>query len=226
MLLSADEECPVLHELGLLYEQPQGPDGSIVRDEAYSLSLFQKAADLGYKFSQFRLGCAFEYGLFNLPIDPRQSIKWYSRAAVQEEHQSELALSGWYLTGSEGVLQQSDTEAYLLGQKSRDGRPSKGGVCHGIFYRGGHWHSGKSRRCEEVVLEGCWYVLPVIFEKIPTNGRKAQRLPRLTRETRGPEKRWLKSVIRQRRTHFESKVGKQNRGRVQRSVILNNIMLF
>lgn len=130
----ADEENPhALHELGLLYEQPQGGEGSIVRDEAYSLSLFQKAADLGYKFSQFRLGCAFEYGLFNLPVDPRQSIKWYSQAAVQEEHQSELALSGWYLTGSEGVLQQSDTEAYLWARKAAMAGLAKAEYAMGYF---------------------------------------------------------------------------------------------
>jgi TPR repeat protein len=114
----ADAENPhALHELGLLYEAPQ-TDSSIVRDEGYSFSLFQQAADLGYKFAQFRLGCAYEYGLFNCRIDARQSIMWYSRAAAQEEHQSELALSGWYLTGSEGVLQQSDTEAYLWARKA------------------------------------------------------------------------------------------------------------
>lgn len=130
----ADAENPhALHELGLLYEQPQGPDGSILRDEAYSFSLFQQAADLGYKFSQFRMGCAFEYGLFNCPIDPRQSIMWYSRAAVQEEHQSELALSGWYLTGSEGVLQQSDTEAYLWARKAAMAGLAKAEYAMGYF---------------------------------------------------------------------------------------------
>jgi len=130
----ADAENPhALHELGLLYEQPQGPDGSIMRDEKYSLQLFQQAADLGYKFSQFRLGSAYEYGLFGLPIDPRQSIMWYSRAAVQEEHQSELALSGWYLTGSEGVLQQSDTEAYLWARKAAVAGNAKAEYAMGYF---------------------------------------------------------------------------------------------
>lgn len=130
----ADAENPhALHELGLLYEQPQGPEGSIVRDESYSLTLFQKAAELGYKFSQFRMGCGFEYGLFNLPIDPRQSIMWYSRAAVQEEHQAELALSGWYLTGSEGVLQQSDTEAYLWARKAAMAGLAKAEYAMGYF---------------------------------------------------------------------------------------------
>ncbi|CEJ91216.1 Putative Tetratricopeptide-like helical [[Torrubiella] hemipterigena] len=114
----ADADNPhALHELGLLFESAR-PDDAIVRDEAYALRLFQEAADLGYKFSQFRLGCAYEYGLMGCPIDPRLSIVWYSKAAMQEEHQSELALSGWYLTGSDNVLGQSDTEAYLWARKA------------------------------------------------------------------------------------------------------------
>ena len=67
------------------------------------------------------------------PIDPRQSIVWYSRAAVQEEHQSELALSGWYLTGSEGVLQQSDTEAYLWARKAAQAGLAKAEYAMGYF---------------------------------------------------------------------------------------------
>ncbi|KAI9795305.1 MAG: hypothetical protein M1835_006020 [Candelina submexicana] len=129
----ADEENPhALHELGLLYETANGND-SIVRDEKYSMQLFTKAADLGYKFSQFRLGCAYEYGSIGCRIDPRRSIAWYSRAAVQEEHQSELALSGWYLTGSEGVLQQSDTEAYLWARKAAQAGLAKAEYAMGYF---------------------------------------------------------------------------------------------
>ncbi|KAI9844077.1 MAG: hypothetical protein M1837_005790 [Sclerophora amabilis] len=129
----ADAENPhALHELGLLYETASGND-SILRDEEYSRQLFTQAADLGYKFSQYRLGCAFEYGLMGCPIDPRQSIAWYSRAAVQEEHQSELSLSGWYLTGSEGVLQQSDTEAYLWARKAAQAGLAKAEYAMGYF---------------------------------------------------------------------------------------------
>lgn len=67
------------------------------------------------------------------PVDPRQSIAWYSKAAVQEEHQSELALSGWYLTGSEGVLQQSDTEAYLWARKAAQAGLAKAEYAMGYF---------------------------------------------------------------------------------------------
>jgi TPR repeat protein len=132
----ADAENPhALHELGLLYESEQPTDGSspILRDEAYALSLFQQAAKLGYKFSQFRLGCVYEYGLFNLPSNPDLSIMWYSRAAVQGEHYSELALSGWYLTGCEGVLQQSDAEAYLWARKAAEAGLAKAEYVMGYF---------------------------------------------------------------------------------------------
>jgi TPR repeat protein len=114
----ADEDNPhALHELALLYDNPNGND-AVIRDEEYARDLLHQAGELGYKFSQYRLGAAYEYGLMGCPVDARQSIIWYSRAAAQGEHQSELSLSGWYLTGSDGILQQSDTEAYLWARKA------------------------------------------------------------------------------------------------------------
>ncbi|KAF7560731.1 hypothetical protein G7046_g3402 [Stylonectria norvegica] len=129
----ADAENPhALHELGLLYESAM-PNDAIVRDEAYALDLFNQAAELGYKFSQYKLGCTYEYGLMGCQIDPRLSIMWYSRAATQEEHQAELALSGWYLTGSENVLSQSDTEAYLWARKAAIAGLAKAEYAMGYF---------------------------------------------------------------------------------------------
>lgn len=129
----ADEENPhALHELALMYQTASGND-SIIRDEAYASQLFHQAAELGYKFSQFRLGTAYEYGLMGCVPDNRMSIIWYTRAAAQGEHQSELALSGWYLTGSEGVLQQSDTEAYLWARKAATAGLAKAEYAMGYF---------------------------------------------------------------------------------------------
>ncbi|KAH8695236.1 hypothetical protein BGW36DRAFT_398521 [Talaromyces proteolyticus] len=129
----ADTENPhALHELGLLYESANNTD-FLVRDEEYSRQLFTQAADLGYKFSQFRLGAAYEYGFMGMPVDARMSIIWYTRAAAQGEHQSELALSGWYLTGADGILQQSDTEAYLWARKAAAAGLSKAEYAMGYF---------------------------------------------------------------------------------------------
>ncbi|KAN0061252.1 hypothetical protein ACQY0O_006094 [Thecaphora frezii] len=113
----ADEDNPhALHELGLLHEKPNST--VVVHDEAYARELFTQAAQLGYAPSQFKLGCAYEYGSLTCPVDPRRSIAWYTKAAGKGDGESELALSGWYLTGSEGVLKQSDSEAYLWARRA------------------------------------------------------------------------------------------------------------
>ena len=129
----ADAENPhALHELALMY-QNAGSNDVIIRDEQYASQLFHQAAELGYKYSQFRLGTAYEYGLMGCPVDNRTSIIWYTRAAAQAEHQSELALSGWYLTGSEGILQQNDTEAYLWARKAATAGLAKAEYAMGYF---------------------------------------------------------------------------------------------
>ncbi|KAH8654599.1 hypothetical protein BGZ60DRAFT_435723 [Tricladium varicosporioides] len=192
----ADAENPhALHELGLLFEQPQSADSSVVRDEAYSFQLFSQAADLGYKFSQFRLGCAYEYGLFNLPIDPRQSIMWYSRAAAQEEHQSELALSGWYLTGSEGVLQQSDTEAYLWARKAAMAGLAKAEYAMGYFTEVG---IGAPANLEDAKR---WYWRAA-----------AQNFPKARERLEDLKRGGKNGALKARERISRSKVGKQNEG--------------
>ncbi|KAF4628373.1 hypothetical protein G7Y89_g9778 [Cudoniella acicularis] len=192
----ADAENPhALHELGLLFEQPQSAEGSVVRDEAYSLQLFQQAADLGYKFSQYRLGSAYEYGLFNLPIDARQSIMWYSKAAAQEEHQSELALSGWYLTGSEGVLQQSDTEAYLWARKAAMAGLAKAEYAMGYFTEVG---IGAPANLEDAKR---WYWRAA-----------AQNFPKARERLEDLKRGGKNGALKARERISRSKVGKQNEG--------------
>lgn len=115
-----------LHELATLYESANTDRevrNKVIADDKYACELFQKAAGLGLKQSQFRLGQAYEYGHMDLSIDNRQSIAWYSKAAAQGEHQAELALSGWYLTGAEGILEHNDTEAYLWARKAASSEP-------------------------------------------------------------------------------------------------------
>ncbi|KAF2017423.1 hypothetical protein BU24DRAFT_407452 [Aaosphaeria arxii CBS 175.79] len=176
----ADEQNPhALHELALLYEAQTGNE-RIIRDESYSAQLFMQAAELGYKFSQFRLGQAFEYGLLGYPVDARSSIGWYTRAAAQEEHQSELALSGWYLTGSQGILEQSDTEAYLWARRAACAEPplSKALFAMGYFTEVG---IGCPRSLEEAKR---WYGRAASYkfpkaqerlEELKRGGAKAQK---------------------------------------------------
>ncbi|KAJ3020686.1 UNVERIFIED_CONTAM: hypothetical protein HDU68_010061 [Siphonaria sp. JEL0065] len=117
----ADEITPhALHELATLYEGKGETNGIVIPDPAYAHDLYRRGAQLGYPPSQYKLGVCYEYGLLDLPIDPRRSIVWYTRSAEQADAEAELALSGWYLTGADGVLKQSDTEAYLWARKAAD----------------------------------------------------------------------------------------------------------
>ena len=115
-----------LFELAVLYESANtSPEvrNKVVADDNFARELFDKAAYMGHKYAQFRLGQAYEYGQLGHSIDNRQSIAWYSKAAAQGEHQAELALSGWYLTGAEGILEHSDMEAYLWARKAATSEP-------------------------------------------------------------------------------------------------------
>ncbi|TKA27607.1 hypothetical protein B0A50_04439 [Salinomyces thailandicus] len=119
---AADPENPrILHELATLYDSTTiDPEirSHVPANDTLALQNFRRAAALGLRTSQFRLGQAYEYATLTLPIDNRASLAWYSKAAAQGEHNAELALSGWYLTGAEGILAQSDVEAYLWARKA------------------------------------------------------------------------------------------------------------
>lgn len=129
----ADEENPhALHELALLYES-QSQSSPVPYDPIYAKSLLTQAAQLGYTPSQYKLGQCYEYGSLSCPVDPRRSIAWYTKAAEKGDSEAELALSGWYLTGSEGVLKQSDSEAYLWARRAANKGLSKAEYAVGYY---------------------------------------------------------------------------------------------
>ncbi|RXW13285.1 hypothetical protein EST38_g12569 [Candolleomyces aberdarensis] len=128
----ADEENPhALHELALLYEQPAS--SLVPHDPGYAKALYTQGAQLGYTPSQYKLGQCYEYGSLGCPIDPKRSIAWYTKAAERGDAEAELALSGWYLTGSEGVLKQSDSEAYLWARRAANKALSKAEYAVGYY---------------------------------------------------------------------------------------------
>lgn len=128
----ADEENPhALHELALLYENPKS--GVVPYDPLYAKELYTRAGQLGYTHSQYKLGQCYEYGSLTCPVDPKRSIAWYTKAAEKGHSEAELALSGWYLTGSDGVLKQSDSEAYLWARRAANKGLSKAEYAVGYY---------------------------------------------------------------------------------------------
>lgn len=137
----ADEDNPhALHELAMLHENPSalGAGQNIVlQDNDMARELYTQAAQLGYAPSQFKLGTCYEYGGLGCGIDPRRSIAWLSRAAEKGDPEAELALSGWFLTGAEGILKQSDGEAYLWARKSANKGLAKAEYAVGFYTENG-----------------------------------------------------------------------------------------
>lgn len=112
-------------------------NGAVIKDEAYALELYTKSAQFGCGPSQYKLGSCYEYGSLGCTVDPRKSIAWYSRAAEQGDPEGELALSGWYLTGADGILPQSDQEAYLWAQKAAEKGLAKAEFAVGYYIETG-----------------------------------------------------------------------------------------
>ncbi|OLL22962.1 Chitin synthase regulatory factor 3 [Neolecta irregularis DAH-3] len=108
-----------LHEMGLLFERPDASKFGLQHNEKKAFKHFMEAAKLYYAPAMFKLGCCFEYGSLGCPMDAKRSVAWYTRAAEKGDSESELALSGWYLTGAD-CLKQSDTEAYLWARKAAE----------------------------------------------------------------------------------------------------------
>ncbi|KAI9256882.1 hypothetical protein BY458DRAFT_519120 [Sporodiniella umbellata] len=174
----ADERHPqALHELGLAYEKEGVP--SVIPDPSYAHELFTQAAQYGYAPSQFKLGQAYENGLLNCPIDPRRSIAWYSKAAEKGDVEAEFALSGWYLTGADGILPQNDNEAYLWARKAADKGYAKAEYAVGYYTETG---TGTRQNLEEARR---WY------SRAATQNytRAIQRLAELKRGNVRPQQR-------------------------------------
>ncbi|CAK1355296.1 unnamed protein product [Cercospora beticola] len=183
----ADADNPhALHELAQLYESDNtNPEirNKLVADDSYARELFQKAATLGYKNSQFRLGQAYEYGHLGCTIDNRMSIAYYTKAAAQGEHQAELALSGWYLTGAPGILENSDTEAYLWARKAASSEPplAKAMFAMGYFTENGIGCPQSMEEAKKWYSRAASYKFPKAIERLEElkrgGGKKDKSFP-------------------------------------------------
>lgn len=163
---AADATHPeALHDLAQCYEK-KGGCPVLIPDEHYAFELYARAAQFGFAPSQFRLGACYEYGLLGCQVDPSCSIKWYSKSAEQGFPDAELALSSWYLSGSHGVLQQSDPDACLWARKAADRAHPKAQYQLGNFYEIG---IGVPTSMEEAIK---WYSRAAA----KGNRRAAQRL--------------------------------------------------
>lgn len=122
-----------IHDLAVAYEKTGGSP-AVIPDESYAFELYSKAATMGLAASQYRLGVCYEYGHLDCHKNAEASITWYFKAAMQGHPEAQLALSGWYLTGADGVLEPDEAKAFVWADKS-----AKQGNAKALFAVG-HYH--------------------------------------------------------------------------------------
>ncbi|KAI0254609.1 hypothetical protein BJV78DRAFT_1185638 [Lactifluus subvellereus] len=102
---------------------PLIPPGSSRDNEARRH--LERAAYLNFAPAQYKLGHAYEFAQPPFPFDALLSVQYYSLASQQGEIEAEMALSKWFLCGSEGAFDKDESLAFTFAEKAaRKGLPS------------------------------------------------------------------------------------------------------
>ena len=78
----------------------------------------ERAAYLNFAPAQYKLGHAYEFAQPPFPFDALLSVQYYSLASQQGEIEADMALSKWFLCGSEGAFDKDESLAYTFAEKA------------------------------------------------------------------------------------------------------------
>ncbi|OMH81190.1 Protein SKT5 [Zancudomyces culisetae] len=134
----ADEDCPDgAYVLALIF-LGEYPDKALYEnvflDTEEAHKLLETAANLGMPEAQHKLGYLFEFGEYGFPANPYGSIMYYRLAAEKGYALSQMALSGWYLSGAANVLEQSDALAFDWCSKAAEQNLPRAQFGMGYYY--------------------------------------------------------------------------------------------
>jgi TPR repeat protein len=94
------------------------PDNYLPYDERLARINIEKAAYLKFAKAQLKMGSAYELGSLGCDFDPALSVHYNALASKQGEAEADMALSKWFLVGSEGVLPKNEELSYTYAQRA------------------------------------------------------------------------------------------------------------
>ncbi|PLW30518.1 hypothetical protein PCANC_24706 [Puccinia coronata f. sp. avenae] len=97
---------------------PQIPQEILPPNLSESRYMIEKAAYLGFAAAQYKIGWCYEYSQITCPFDPLLSVEYYSLASQQGESEADMALSKWFLCGSEGYFAANEPLAVTFAEKA------------------------------------------------------------------------------------------------------------
>jgi TPR repeat protein len=80
-----------------------------------TFNYLERAAYLNF---QYKLGHLYEFAQLPFPFDVLLSIQYYSLTSQQGEIEADMALSKWFLCGSEGSFNKDKSLAFTLAEKA------------------------------------------------------------------------------------------------------------
>ncbi|GAA5873887.1 hypothetical protein JCM8547_008631 [Rhodosporidiobolus lusitaniae] len=78
----------------------------------------ERAAYLSFGPAQYKMGFAYEYATLGCLFDPLLSVQYYAFASQNGEVEADMALSKWYLCGSEGNFEKNEALAITFAEKA------------------------------------------------------------------------------------------------------------
>lgn len=114
--------------------QVELPDGYMPHDERQARINIEKAAYLKFAKAQLKMGSAYELGSFGCPFDPALSVHYNALASKQGEAEADMALSKWFLVGSEGLFPKNEELAFTYAERAAQSGLPTGEFAMGYFY--------------------------------------------------------------------------------------------
>jgi TPR repeat protein len=94
------------------------PEIFLPYDEKAARINIEKAAYLGFGKAQLKMGSAYEFCTLGCDFNPVLSLHYNALAARQGEPEADMAISKWFLCGSEGFVQENEELAYIYAQRA------------------------------------------------------------------------------------------------------------
>ena len=98
--------------------QIQIPDGLLPHDDRQAKINIEKAAYLKFAKAQVKMGSAYELGALGCEFNPALSVHYSALASKQGEAEADMALSKWFLVGSEGLFPKNEELAYTYAERA------------------------------------------------------------------------------------------------------------
>jgi TPR repeat protein len=98
--------------------QIEVPDGYLPYDEQQAKVFIEKAAYLKFAKAQLKMGSAYELGSLGCEFNPALSMHYNALASKQGEAEADMALSKWFLVGSEGLFPKNEELAYTYAERA------------------------------------------------------------------------------------------------------------